>query len=159
MIEQDQILKTKTKIRTTRPRPRSKPEWRDQDQDQNRAFVPRLFVQYAYFSSSKQIPFSVFKRLLYLTYSRFDITVLTASTYNGTACMFSDNKYATHFATHKNAQSQLVTVQCSLSANQNVKDLARNIKYSHSHKILVALQHHKLTQYSVSWHSPMRMRE
>ena len=32
--------------------------------------------------------------------------------------MFAENKYTTHFATHKNAQSQLVTVQCSLSKCQ-----------------------------------------
>jgi len=32
--------------------------------------------------------------------------------------MFIENKYTTHIATHKNAQSQLVTVQCSLTANQ-----------------------------------------
>jgi len=32
--------------------------------------------------------------------------------------MFSENKYTTHFATHKNAQSQLATVQCSLSKCQ-----------------------------------------
>ena len=74
--EQDQILKTKTG--TTRPRSRPRPEWQDQDQD--RAFVPRLFVQYTYCSSSEQFPLSVFKRLLYLTYSKFDITVLTIST-------------------------------------------------------------------------------
>jgi len=72
--EQDQILKTKT--RTTRPRPkltrsRSRPEWQDQD----RAFTPRLFVQYRYWSSSKQFPFSVFKRLLYLTYRTQSLTV------------------------------------------------------------------------------------
>jgi len=29
--------------------------------------------------------------------------------------MFTEDKYTTHFATHKDAQSQLVTVQCSLS--------------------------------------------
>ena len=34
---------------------------------------------------------------------------------------------------------------------RKVKGLARNTKYSHSHKILVALEHHKFTQYSVSW--------
>ena len=66
------------KTKVTRPRPRSRPEW--QDQDQERASVPRLFVQYTYCSSSKQFPFSVLKRLLYLTYSKFDITALTIST-------------------------------------------------------------------------------
>jgi len=58
--ERDQILKTKTKT-----------AW---------AFVPRLFVQYTYCPSSKQFPFSVFKRLLYLTYSKFNSTVLTIRT-------------------------------------------------------------------------------
>ena len=69
--------RSKTKTRTTRPKlTRPRPEWQDQD----RAFVPRLFVQYTYCLSSKQIPFSVFKRLLYLTYSKFNITILTIST-------------------------------------------------------------------------------
>jgi len=172
--EQDQILKTKTtttrprpRPKLTRPRPRSRPEWQDQDQDQSlqdqdpdqdqsdktktktglsHHGCSYCRTMHVLCPSSKQFPFSVFKRLLYLTYSKFDSTVLTIRT----ACIFIDNKYTTHFATHKNAQSQLVTVQCSLSANQNVKDLARNIKYSHSHKILVALQHHKFTQYSVN---------
>ena len=35
--------------------------------------------------------------------------------------MFIENKHTTHFATHKNAQSQLVTVQCSLSKCQPEK--------------------------------------
>jgi len=33
---------------------------------------------------------------------------------------------------------------------RKVKGLACNTNCSHSHKILVALQHHKFTQYSVS---------
>jgi len=32
--------------------------------------------------------------------------------------MFIENKHTTDFVTHKNAQSQLVTVQCSLSKCQ-----------------------------------------
>jgi len=42
---------------------------------------------------------------------------------------------------------------------RKVKGLARNTKYSHLHKILVALRHYKFTQYSVSWPSRMRMHE
>jgi len=91
--EQDQILKTKTKTktktRTTRPRPR--PRWRPEWQDQDRYIVPRLFVQYTYCSSSKQFPFSVFKRLLYLTYSKFDIIILTIVTTEMHACSLRIN--------------------------------------------------------------------
>ena len=72
--------------------------------------------------------------------------------------MFSENKYTRHFATHKNAQSQLVTVQCSLSKCQREKSKVQLVTPTALiwHKIPVALQHlrHKLTQYSVSWPSP-----
>jgi len=34
---------------------------------------------------------------------------------------------------------------------RKVKGLAYNTKYSHLRKILAALEHHKFTQYSVSW--------
>jgi len=77
--EQDQVLKTRTtRPELTRPRPRL-------------AFRTMLFIQYTYCSSSKQFPFSVFKRLLYLTYSKCDITVLTVSTTELHVCLLRIN--------------------------------------------------------------------
>jgi len=68
----------------------------------------------------KTVSFRVFKRLLYLTYSKFDITVLTISIMELHVYSLRINTI-THFETHKNAQSQLVTVQCSLSKCQQAK--------------------------------------
>jgi len=66
----------------------------------------------------KTVPVSVFKRLLAVLNI---IKVWHYSfnyQYNGTACMFTDNKYTRQFATHKNAQSQLCDCVHCLNANQ-----------------------------------------
>jgi len=78
---------------------RPRPEQQDQDQSSQDQDQDRALVQCTYCSSSKQFPFSEKTAVLnILKVWRYNFN----HQYNGTACICT-----THFAMHKNSQSQL----------------------------------------------------
>jgi len=109
-----EVLKTKTKSRTRSwPRPIKDRVTTPRPQQGFRTTAVRT-IRTAHHQNSF---LSVYlKDCLYFTYSNYDITVLTIST-TETACMFTDNKHTTHFASFicaAHAQSVVKSAAASL---------------------------------------------
>jgi len=117
----------KTKFLRPRPRPEQQDQdqsLQDQDQDQDQSYKTKTGLYYHGCSYNTR---TAHHQNGFLSVKTAVLNTLIAWQYNfnyqfnGTACMFTENKYTTHFATRKNAQSQLVTVQFSLSKCQPEK--------------------------------------